>query len=198
MNKFLIRFFDIVFSLFGLIILFLFIIIFSILILLDSRGGILYRQLRVGKDTKIFPLYKFRTMKTGAEKSGLITVGKNDTRITRFGHFLRRYKLDELPQLINVLKGDMSLVGPRPEVKKYVDLYTTEQMKVLSVKPGVTDWASIVFVNENEQLGKSENPDKLYVEEIMPAKLKLNMRFIERPTIGNYFLIIFKTLGKII
>ncbi len=197
MNKFLIRIFDFVLVLPGLIILFPFFIIIALLLVIDSRGGIFFRQSRVGKDNRDFLLWKFRTMKTGAEKSGLITVGKRDARITRVGFFLRKYKLDELPQLINVLKGEMSLVGPRPEVRKYVELYSPEQMKVLSVKPGITDFASIEYSNENELLGKSANPDKTYIEEIMPAKIKLNMKFIEHPTVGNYFRIILKTIEKI-
>lgn len=144
-----------------------------------------------------FILLKFRTMKTASESSGLITVGVKDPRITKVGYFLRKYKLDELPQLVNVLQGDMSLVGPRPEVRKYVSLYSAEQMKVLSVKPGITDFASIEYSNENHILGKSTDPDKIYIEEIMPAKIELNMKFIEHPTVSNYFLIIFKTFAKV-
>jgi len=198
MNKSLIRFFDVLFSFSGLIILSPFLLFFSLLILLDSRGGIFYRQVRVGRNNRDFMLWKFRTMKTGADKSGFITIGEKDPRITRIGYFLRRYKLDELPQLLNVLSAKMSMVGPRPEVRKYVNLYSPEQMKVLEVKPGITDLASIEYANENELLGKSEIPDKTYVEEIMPAKLKLNMEFIQRPTLKNYFRIIFKTLRKIL
>ncbi len=197
MNKFAFRFFDFLFSFFGLILLFPLIVIFSFLIPIDSGGGVFYRQQRVGKDNKDFLLWKFRTMKTNADREGLLTVGKKDKRITRFGRFLRRYKLDELPQLINVLKGEMSLVGPRPEVRKYADLYSTEQKKILTVKPGITDFASVDYVNENELLGKSENPDNTYIKEIMPAKIFLNMKFIEQPTLKNYFVIIFKTIKKI-
>jgi lipopolysaccharide/colanic/teichoic acid biosynthesis glycosyltransferase len=129
-------------------------------------------------------------MRTGSDKKGLITVGGHDSRITRMGYFIRKYKIDELPQLWNVLKGDMSLVGPRPEVKKYVDLYTEEQRRVLSVRPGITDYASIEYVDENEILGKADNPDRVYVEEIMPAKIKLNMRYIENRSLKEYFKII--------
>ena len=138
----------------------------------------------------MFGLYKFRSMRTGSDKKGLITVGGHDSRITRMGYFIRKYKIDELPQLWNVLKGDMSLVGPRPEVKKYVDLYTEEQRRVLSVRPGITDYASIEYVDENEILGKADNPDRVYVEEIMPAKIKLNMRYIENRSLKEYFKII--------
>ena len=160
MNKFFIRLFDFILSLLGLILLFPFFIIIAFLIVIDSGGSVFFKQSRVGKDNRDFQLLKFRTMKKGAEKSGLLTVGENDSRITRVGFFLRKYKLDELPQLVNVLKSEMSVVGPRPEVRKYVELYSTEQRKVLTVKPGITDFASIEYSNENELLGKSEQPDK--------------------------------------
>lgn len=137
-------------------------------------------------------------MKTGAEKDGLLTVGERDSRITRVGYFIRKYKIDELPQLINVLIGNMSLVGPRPEVRKYVDLYTEEQKKVLTVKPGVTDYASIVFSNENELLGNAKDPERVYTEQIIPAKLKLNLKYIEEQGLITDLKIIFKTIGKIL
>jgi len=181
----------------GLIILLPVFILISICIAVDSRGGIFYLQNRVGKKGVDFRLWKFRTMKTGSHHKGLLTVGQKDSRITRVGFFLRKYKLDEFPQLFNVLKSEMSLVGPRPEVRKYVDLYSTEQMKVLSVKPGITDLASIEYANENEILGRSPHPDKTYIEEIMPAKILLNMKFIEQPTLRNYLFIILKTINKI-
>ena len=146
----------------------------------------------------MFGLYKFRSMRTGSDKKGLITVGGHDSRITRMGYFIRKYKIDELPQLWNVLKGDMSLVGPRPEVKKYVDLYTEEQRRVLSVRPGITDYASIEYVDENEILGNAEDPDRVYVEEIMPAKIKLNMRYIENRSLNEYFKIIGLTFINIL
>ena len=136
-------------------------------------------------------------MQMGSEKHGQITTGKHLVSITGVGKFLRKYKLDELPQLINVIKGEMSLVGPRPEVRKYVSLYTPEQRKVLEVKPGITDFASIAFANENELLARADDPDKTYIEEIMPAKIDLNMQFIRRYTIGNYFIVIFKTISHI-
>ena len=186
----MIRFFDIIFSAVGLLLLSPFFLIIYILIRCESKGGGFYCQQRVGKDGRLFGLYKFRSMRTGSDKKGLITVGGHDSRITRMGYFIRKYKIDELPQLWNVLKGDMSLVGPRPEVKKYVDLYTEEQRRVLSVRPGITDYASIEYVDENEILGKADNPDRVYVEEIMPAKIKLNMRYIENRSLKEYFKII--------
>lgn len=186
----MIRFFDIIFSVVGLLLLSPLFLIIYILIRCESKGGGFYCQQRVGKDGRMFGLYKFRSMRTGSDKKGLITVGGHDSRITRMGYFIRKYKIDELPQLWNVLKGDMSLVGPRPEVKKYVDLYTEEQRRVLSVRPGITDYASIEYVDENEILGKADNPDRVYVEEIMPAKIKLNMRYIENRSLKEYFKII--------
>ena len=186
----MIRLCDIVFSAIGLLLLSPLFLIVYILIRCESKGGGFYCQQRVGKDGRMFDLYKFRSMRTGSDKKGLITVGGHDSRITRMGYFIRKYKIDELPQLWNVLKGDMSLVGPRPEVKKYVDLYTEEQCRVLSVRPGITDYASIEYVDENEILGKADNPDRVYVEEIMPAKIKLNMRYIENRSLKEYFKII--------
>ena len=186
----MIRLCDIVFSAIGLLLLSPLFLIVYILIRCESKGGGFYCQQRVGKDGRMFGLYKFRSMRTGSDKKGLITVGGHDSRITRMGYFIRKYKIDELPQLWNVLKGDMSLVGPRPEVKKYVDLYTEEQRRVLSVRPGITDYASIEYVDENEILGKADDPDRVYVEEIMPAKIKLNMRYIENRSLKEYFKII--------
>ena len=186
----MIRFCDILFSSIGLLLLSPLFLVVYILIRRESKGGGFYCQQRVGKDGRMFGLYKFRSMRTGSDKKGLITVGGHDSRITRMGYFIRKYKIDELPQLWNVLKGDMSLVGPRPEVKKYVDLYTEEQRRVLSVRPGITDYASIEYVDENEILGKADNPDRVYVEEIMPAKIKLNMRYIENRSLKEYFKII--------
>ncbi len=192
------RIFDIFFSVIGLVIVFPFFIIISLMIIIDSRGGIFYKQLRVGKEGEEFYLLKFRSMQTDAEKKGLLTVGARDNRITRIGYYLRKSKCDELPQLINVLSGKMSLVGPRPEVRKYVDMYTAEQKMVLSVKPGITDYASIEYSNENERLAKTENPEQVYVDEIMPAKLKLNLKYIAERGIVTDLKIIFKTIGKII
>ncbi len=191
------RLFDIFFSLIGLIILFIPFLIIAILISVDSKGGVFYRQVRVGKDGRDFRLLKFRSMRTHAENVGLLTVGNRDSRITKAGYTLRKYKLDELPQLLNVLSGEMSLVGPRPEVRKYVDLYNEEQKLVLSVKPGITDYASIEYSNENELLAKAQNPELVYINEIMPAKLKLNKKYISEQGISTDLRIIFKTLKKI-
>lgn len=192
------RVFDIVFSVLGLIFLLPFFLIISILIVLESKGGVFYLQKRVGKKGKDFNLYKFRTMKTGSDKKGLLTVGSRDARITKVGYFLRKYKIDELPQLINVLLGTMSFVGPRPEVRKYVDLYTENQRNILNVKPGITDYASIEYFNENDLLAKSNNPEQTYINEVMPAKIELNKKYIENPTITEDFKIIFKTIAKIV
>lgn len=194
----MIRLFDIFFSAAGLILLSPALLVIYILIRMESSGGGLYRQERIGLGGRPFDLYKFRTMRTGADKKGLLTVGASDERITRTGSFLRRYKLDELPQLLNVLKGEMSLVGPRPEVRKYVDLYTAEQRQVLTVKPGITDYASITYVDENEVLGKADDPEKAYIEQVMPDKIRLNMRYIRNRSLKEYFKIIFLTFGSII
>jgi lipopolysaccharide/colanic/teichoic acid biosynthesis glycosyltransferase len=165
---------------------------------MESKGGGFYAQERIGKEGKPFKLYKFRSMRKDADKGSLITIGGKDPRITRTGYFIRKYKLDELPQLWNVFVGDMSLVGPRPEVEKYTRLYTEEQRKVLSVKPGITDWASIEYVDENEILGKAEDPDKAYIEQIMPDKIRYNMKYIENKSVKEYFKIIFTTFWSII
>lgn len=191
------RCFDILFSFLGLIFLSPFFILLSIIILLDSKGGVFYKQIRVGKNNIDFKLYKFRSMRVGSDKKGLLTVGGRDNRITKSGYVIRKYKLDELPQLINVFIGDMSLVGPRPEVRKYVDLYNAEQLKVLSVKPGITDYASIQYSNENEILAKSQDPEKTYINEIMPDKLLLNLRYINDISIKTDVKIIIKTIKKI-
>ena len=194
----MIRFFDFVLSLVGLVILAPIFIVLAVWIKIDSVGSVFYKQIRVGQNGKDFGLFKFRSMVVDADKKGLITVGGKDPRITRSGYFIRKYKLDELPQLINVLVGDMSLVGPRPEVRKYVELYDDEQNKVLSVKPGITDYASIEYMDENEILGKSTDPEKTYIEEIMPEKIKYNMKYIKNRSLIEYFKIIFLTVLKII
>jgi lipopolysaccharide/colanic/teichoic acid biosynthesis glycosyltransferase len=191
------RLFDVVFSFIGLILLSPVFLVLSVIILLDSRGGVFFMQNRVGKNGKDFSLFKFRTMHQDAEKKGLLTVGGKDSRITGFGYFLRKYKLDELPQLLNVLTGDMSLVGPRPEVRKYVEMYDEEQKKVLSVKPGITDIASIEYINENELLGRSQNPEQTYIREVMPAKIKLNLEYLSQRNLLKDIGIIFRTIGKI-
>ena len=194
----LIRLFDIVLSLLGLLFLLPIFVILAVWIKFDSQGSIFFRQIRVGKDGRDFRIYKFRTMIVNAEKMGIITIGERDPRITNSGYFLRKYKLDELPQLINVLKGEMSFVGPRPEVRKYVEMYNQEQLKILTVKPGITDYASIEYINEDEILGKSFNPEKTYIEEIMPQKIKYNMKYINNKTVIEYFKIVFLTIIKII
>ena len=194
----MIRFFDFILSLVGLVVLAPIFIVLAIWIKIDSKGPVFYKQVRVGQNGVDFGLFKFRSMVVDADKKGLITVGGRDPRITRSGYFIRKYKLDELPQLINVLVGDMSLVGPRPEVRKYVELYTDEQQKVLSVKPGITDYASIEYMDENEILGKSNDPEKTYIEEIMPEKIKYNMKYIQNKNVSEYFKIIFLTLLKIV
>ena len=194
----LIRLLDIVLSLLGLLFLLPIFVILAVWIKFDSQGSIFFRQIRVGKDGRDFRIYKFRTMIVNAEKMGIITIAERDPRITNSGYFLRKYKLDELPQLINVLKGEMSFVGPRPEVRKYVEMYNQEQLKILTVKPGITDYASIEYINEDEILGKSFNPEKTYIEEIMPQKIKYNMKYINNKTVIEYFKIIFLTIIKII
>jgi len=190
----LIRFFDILFALAGLLILLPVFLVIAILISVDSSGGVFYYQSRVGLLGKPFKLIKFRTMVTQAEQRGGLTIGMRDSRITRIGYHLRKFKLDELPQLINVVIGDMSLVGPRPEISKYVDHYTPDQKIVLTVRPGITDYASIEFIMENDLLAQSENPEKTYIEEIMPAKIALNRRFIENRSVRMYFRILLATL----
>lgn len=190
----MLRLFDICLSAFGLLILSPLFIMVTIWIIIDSRGPVLYKQQRVGRFGVDFTLLKFRSMRVNADKAGLLTVGGRDNRITHAGYYLRKFKLDELPQLFNVLTGDMSLVGPRPEVRKYVQLYNDEQRKVLQVRPGITDLASIAYKNENELLARSADPEKTYINEVMPEKLRLNQQFIENPSLKNYFSIIFKTL----
>lgn len=192
------RLFDIVASGCGLVILSPLFIILAIWIKLDSKGPVFYRQVRVGRGNRDFRLYKFRSMRVGADKQGLITVGGHDPRITRSGYFIRKYKLDEFPQLINVFIGDMSLVGPRPEVRKYVDMYTPEQMRVLSVRPGITDLASIRYRNENELLEQAENPDEYYEQVIMQDKLCINLEYVENHSFWNDIKLIFMTFWEIV
>ncbi len=193
----MIRIFDILFSALGLIVLSPFLLILYILIRVESKGGGIYAQERIGLNGVPFKLYKFRTMVVGSDKGSLITVGGRDPRLTKIGYRIRKYKLDELPQLWNVFVGDMSFVGPRPEVEKYTRLYTEEQRKVLSVRPGITDWASIKYLDENVILGQAEDPDKVYVEQIMPDKIRYNMIWIKNRGIMDYFKIIFVTIIKI-
>jgi lipopolysaccharide/colanic/teichoic acid biosynthesis glycosyltransferase len=191
------RGFDIFFSLIGLIILSPVFIIICLIILLDSRGPVFFRQIRVGRHGMPFKIYKFRTMTVNAEKEGRqITVGA-DKRITRAGRFLRYYKLDELPQLINVLLGEMSFVGPRPEVPRYVELYTEYQRQTLLVRPGITDYASIEFRNENSLLGRCDDPEMTYIKEIMPQKIELNIKYLLNISMATDFKLIFFTIIKI-
>jgi lipopolysaccharide/colanic/teichoic acid biosynthesis glycosyltransferase len=192
------RFFDITCSLIGIILLLPFFIIVSFLIIANSGFPVFYVQTRVGKNSRNFRLFKFRTMYTDADEKGLLTVGGRDPRVTGIGYYLRKYKLDELPQLFNVLFGTMSLVGPRPEVNKYVDLYNTQQLQVLSVKPGITDFASLEFIDENELLAKSSNPEETYINQIMPEKLTLNLKYIAQQCFTTDIKIIFNTLLKIV
>jgi len=194
----MIRFFDILFSVIGIILLFPLFVILYLLIIIESKGGGFFIQNRVGKDNKDFKLFKFRSMRIGSDTKSLITIGNDDARMTKTGIIIRRFKLDELPQLFNVLIGDMSLVGPRPEVRRYVNLYTQGQLKVLSVRPGITDYASIEYVDENEILGSAIDPEKVYIEEIMPHKIRLNMKYIEKLSIKEYFHIIFLTFWSIV
>jgi len=192
------RLFDIVFSLVVLVILLPLLLLIGLVIVLDSKGGAFYKQLRVGRAYKSFYIYKFRTMIVGADKEGFLTVGERDKRITRAGYFLRRYKLDELPQFFNVLKGDMSIVGPRPEVPEYVKLYNKTQRQVLNVKPGITDYASIEFAEESEILAKHSNPEEGYINEILPQKLLLNLHYIKSRSFWKDLVILSKTIKKII
>jgi lipopolysaccharide/colanic/teichoic acid biosynthesis glycosyltransferase len=192
------RLFDIFFSGMGLIILSPVLLLLAIWIKIDSKGPVFYKQTRVGKNNKQFLLYKFRSMIIDADKKGLLTVGGKDTRITASGYFIRKYKLDELPQLINVLSGDMSIVGPRPEVPKYVALYNEDQKKVLDIRPGISDWASINFSNENELLSKAENPELFYISEIMPQKLAINLNYLRNRNLWVDTKIIFFTIKKIL
>lgn len=192
------RIFDITCSLTGFIISLPLLIVLSILVKLSSPGSIIYKQERVGKNGKRFTFYKFRTMYINSVNDHLITIGDDDTRITPIGRFLRKYKLDELLQFVNVLSGDMSIVGPRPEVPKYVSLYTEEQREVLSVRPGITDVASIKFANENDLLANTEDPDKFYIEEIMPQKIELCRKYIKEQSFFLDLKIIFKTFFVII
>ena len=191
------RLFDLISSSLVLIILFPILFLVAILIVLDSKGGIFYRQIRVGKNGKEFGLLKFRTMHPNMDQVQ-ITVGHRDPRVTRVGYYLRKFKVDEFPQLLNILKGEMSVVGPRPEVPKYVAMYNVEQQKVLTVKPGLTDFASLEYVHESELLAASDNPEKTYVDEIMPHKLSLNLKYIQEKSLSTDVKLIFRTILKIL
>lgn len=192
------RLFDIACSLVGIFLLLPVFVFISLAIIINSGFPVFYFQIRVGKGNKDFRLFKFRTMYVDADKKGLLTVGGRDPRVTPVGYYLRKFKLDELPQLFNVLFGSMSLVGPRPEVRKYVDMYNTEQKRVLDVKPGITDYASLDYINENELLAASQHPEETYIKEIMPEKLKLNLKYINQAGLMTDIHIISRTILKIV
>jgi lipopolysaccharide/colanic/teichoic acid biosynthesis glycosyltransferase len=192
------RLFDIVFSFFGLLFLSPLLVLIVFLMKITSKGPVIYKQLRVGKYNSDFFIFKFRTMFVDADKLGLLTVGDRDARVTKLGFYLRKFKLDELPQLFNVLTGDMSFVGPRPEVRKYVELYNSVQLQVLNVRPGITDLASIEFRNENELLSAQEDPDSYYITVIMPKKLQINLDYLKGSTLLKDIFVIFKTFRSIV
>lgn len=192
------RIFDFVISFISLLFIFPILFLISIIIKLSSFGPVFYKQVRVGKNNKDFKIFKFRTMHVDADKKGLLTVGGRDPRVTAIGYYLRKSKLDELPQLINVVKGDMSFVGPRPEVRQYVNLYSETQKKVLNVKPGITDLASIEFRNENEILSEQEDPNQYYIDYIMPKKLEINLKYITQRSLIKDLDVIIKTFIAIL
>ncbi len=178
------RSFDVVFSILGLLLLAPVFLIIALIIKWNSKGPVLFIQGRVGKNNKDFNIYKFRTMSVQSENKGLLTLGNHDTRITKIGYFLRRYKIDEFPQLFNILKGDMSFVGPRPELRYYVNFYTEDDMSIFSVRPGITGLASLKYRNEVELLKAAENPEEFFIKTIIPDKLKYNKEYIKR---RNFF-----------
>ena len=192
------RLFDIVASGLGLVFISPLFFVLAIWIKMDSKGPVFYRQVRVGRGNKDFRIFKFRSMRVGADKGSLVTIGGHDPRVTRSGYFIRKFKFDELPQLINVFIGDMSLVGPRPEVRHYVDYWTPEQMHVLDVRPGITDPASIKFRNENELMEKAEDPEKYYIEVIMQEKIRLYLEYVEKHSFLYDIGLIFKTFFVIV
>ena len=192
------RFFDVIASGLGLIVLSPLFLVLAVWIKLDSNGPVFYRQVRVGRYNKDFRIFKFRSMRVGSDKGSLVTIGGHDPRITRSGYFIRKFKFDELPQLINVFVGDMSLVGPRPEVRHYVDYWTSEQMHVLDVRPGITDPASIKFRNENELMEKAEDPEKYYIEVIMQEKIRLYLEYVEKHSFWYDLGLILKTFFVIV
>ena len=191
------RIFDIIFSLIGLILLLPLLLLIALILKIESKGPTLFMQTRVGRHKKDFIIFKFRTMFIGSDQKGLLTIGDNDPRVTNFGYFLRKYKLDELPQLVNVLIGNMSFVGPRPELRHYVNYYSDDGLSILSVKPGLTAFASIHFRNEAELLKTTNNPEKLYLEIILPEKLKLNKEYLNSANLLTDLKIILKTIKSI-
>ena len=190
------RIFDLIFSLLGLIVCSPIFIIVAVLIKLDSKGPVFFRQERIGKNFKSFKVYKFRTMEHKANENGPRITVANDSRITRMGRFLRKYKIDELPQLFNVIKGDMSFVGPRPEVKEYVKLYESDYKKLLRIRPGITDPASIKYSDEEGVLSLSENWEEEYKKKVLPEKIALSLSYVENQNIITDLKLIFKTLFK--
>jgi len=190
------RLFDIISSLVVLSVLLPFFLIITLLIVLDSRGGAFYKQTRVGKGGKEFGLLKFRSMKPNSDKSGQLTVGA-DSRVTKLGHFIRKYKIDEFPQLLNIIAGQMSIVGPRPEVPKYVAFYSDEQREVLSVRPGLTDFATLEYFDEQKILGEATDPEAAYINEVMPKKLELSLRYVVKSGMALDVKLIFRTIGRI-
>ena len=192
------RLFDIVASGCGLLALSPMLLIVALWVKLDSKGPIFYRQVRGGKHNKDFRIFKFRSMRVGADKGSLVTIGGRDPRVTRSGYFIRKYKLDELPQLINVFVGDMSLVGPRPEVRHYVDYWTPQQMRVLDVRPGITDPASIKFRNENELMEQADDPEDYYIHIIMQEKIRLYLEYVDNASFWYDIKLIFQTFKAIV
>lgn len=191
------RVFDVFFALLGLVILSPVFVITAFAVGVTSKGGVFYKQKRVGRDNKDFIIYKFRSMCVNADKNSLITIGNRDNRVTKIGFFIRKYKIDELPQLFNVLIGDMSFVGPRPEVRYYVNMYSDSQKKVLNVRPGITDPASIAYRNENELLSSQDNPEKYYIDVIMPDKLRINLEYIASRSLFTDLKTILRTLKSV-
>lgn len=192
------RLFDIIASGLGLLILGPLFLVVAIWIKCDSKGPVFYRQVRVGRNNKDFRIFKFRSMRLGSDKGSLVTIGGRDPRVTRSGYYIRKFKIDELPQLINVFIGDMSLVGPRPEVRHYVNFWTPEQMRVLDVRPGITDPASIKFRNENELMEKAEDPEKYYIEVIMQEKIRLYLEYVQNASFWYDIKLIFQTFSVIV
>lgn len=192
------RIFDVLFSFIGLLVLSPLLLLIAILIKLDSKGPVLFIQGRVGKNNIDFNIYKFRTMRVQSQKKGLLTLGNNDSRITKIGYFLRRYKIDEFPQLINILKGDMSFVGPRPELRYYVNFYNEDDLKIFAVRPGITGLASLKYRNEVELLKAADNPEEFFIQTIIPDKLKFNKEYIKKQNFLFDLKLIFLTIIKVI
>lgn len=193
-NKMIKRLFDIVFSLFGLVLIFPILLLIALIVKIDSSGPVFYRGFRVGKDGKLFKIFKFRTMEKDADRKGIDSTAADDSRITRIGRFLRKYNIDELPQLVNILKGEMSFVGPRPQVKWATELYTEKERVILTLKPGLTDYASLRFPNEGEIIKGSKDPDRDYLQKIHPEKTRLQIEYVKNQSFLVDLKIIFKTI----